>query len=521
MKRSTSFWCAAAVLGLSAALLFFRLGHYALWDDEAGTALTAQGVLATGDTSAVLGHNVFAYNGGAELEGLRLRYMPPLQAYLAAPFLAAFGRDSALAARLPFALCALALVLLMLHWLRRTGADATSWFVFAVALLSNASFFLYGRQARYYAPAMLCTAAVAYLYVFWNGSRRRLAAIGLWSIALLALNYLSFAALYLCLAADYALWGRKSRPLSRNQWAILFVPQLVAAVVLLSIWNPLGKHVMDTVSGAWWNDTAASIWFSFRDMHRCEFLSLPLLVAAPFLSRSSRNLWLVRAPLAVLVYVVAIACLAPLPATTLRVAQVRYLAPLLPLGFAVAVLCARAVPERMRRIAVPLSLVLFCAHLLTARDFVRELALAPDDPYRGAARWINANVREGESVWVTPDHMAYPLMFHAPKAVYAWQLTSPAQAQFEQLPLIHFRGRVPPDYAVVFGPGAETVLKDLNAWQGSKARYARVATLDIFWRDLYRPELFWRSFGPVTGYDQNSQAISVLQRIQSPRADRL
>ena len=70
-----------------------------LRDDEAGTALTAQDT-AAGDTSAVIGRNIFAYNGGAELEGLRLRHAR--QAYLTAPFLAASG-GTALAARRRYA----------------------------------------------------------------------------------------------------------------------------------------------------------------------------------------------------------------------------------------------------------------------------------------------------------------------------------------------------------------------------------------------------------------------------------
>lgn len=508
---------AAVLLALSAALLFVRLGHYALWDDEAGTALTARGILAAGDTSAVLGPNVFAYNGGAELEGLRLRYMPPLQSYLAAPFLAAIGLDSALAARLPFALCALAAVGLMLFWLRRAGGDETERLVFAAALLGNASFFLFGRQARYYAPALLCSTAVAYLYAFRSDSRRRPAEIAGWSVALLALNYLSYAALYACLAVDYAVWGRKTRSLERGQWAQLVVPQLVAAVALLSVWNPFGKHVMERVQGAWAAETLASIWYCFRDMHRCQFLSLPLLVAAPLLYRTKRDPWLLRGPLAVLVYVASVAVLAPLPASGPRVAQVRYLVPLIPLGFAVAVLCARAAPGRFKRFVLPGALALFAAGLLTTGEFVGELASAPEDPYRVASRWINANVREGQSVWVAPDYMTYPLMFHASKATYAWQLEWPARPQFAALAPVHFYGRVPPDFAVAFGPVVAPVTRELAARTG--VPYALVATLDCYWRDLYRPELFWRAFRPATGYDKNSQAIYVLQRIQSPRAD--
>src|SRR5688572_30746883 len=77
---------AAGTLVASAALLFSGLGRYALWEDEAVTALHAQGVWRTGDTTAVVGRNVVGYRAGSPLSGLRERYTPPLACYMAAPF---------------------------------------------------------------------------------------------------------------------------------------------------------------------------------------------------------------------------------------------------------------------------------------------------------------------------------------------------------------------------------------------------------------------------------------------------
>ena len=91
---------AGVILLLAGLGLFARLGHYALWDDEAGTALTAIGIWRTGDTSAVLDHNLFAYESGKDLRNLHERLMPPLPGYLTAPFVGLLGRN-AWAARLP------------------------------------------------------------------------------------------------------------------------------------------------------------------------------------------------------------------------------------------------------------------------------------------------------------------------------------------------------------------------------------------------------------------------------------
>ena len=109
---------AIVVIIASSFFIFYNLGNYALWDDEATTAMFAQSVWDTGDTYAMRDHNIIAYNSGIELRNFRNRYMPPLQFYLAAPFVG-IAPGSALAARLPFAICGLLTILLMLTWLWR------------------------------------------------------------------------------------------------------------------------------------------------------------------------------------------------------------------------------------------------------------------------------------------------------------------------------------------------------------------------------------------------------------------
>ena len=153
---------AAAVICISALLLFFRLGHYALWDDEAGLAIRARGVWQTGDTSIVAGHNILAPRQGIIVRDLKDRANPPLPAYVMAPF-AAFSGTGAFLPRLPLALCGLMCVGLLLWWLWRDKADRMTWSLMAIAILGNVSFFLYFRQARYYGITLLCSVAAAYL----------------------------------------------------------------------------------------------------------------------------------------------------------------------------------------------------------------------------------------------------------------------------------------------------------------------------------------------------------------------
>ena len=510
-------------------MLFAHLGHYALWDDEAGTALSAKGVLRSLDTGVFVDeHNIVAYRNGKEIRNLRLRYLPPLQAYLAAPFLAVLGEQSAFAARLPFALCGLAGIALMAGWLWRENARPGFAWLLCAGLVCNVSLFLYLRQCRYYAPAWLCSTAIACLYLHWNGRRGGLAGAALLLICLLATNYLNYIALGVCLATDYWLWRRKERRLTPPDWLLLLLPQLIAGAIIVSIWNPLNKPPAVPATSGWLAGKLTLFWWNWRDLNRCEFGALLLLALAPFTYVLSRDRWLLRAPMALFVYVTVVTLCSPQSIESTNAAAVRYLMPVIPLCIAIEALVLCTVTRQATWTMVPLSVLVFgtnlfnggplsyCGFRSTIASYLGEMVRPPDDPYTLAAQWINQHVRNAESVLVQPDYATYPLMFHAPKALYAWQLTDPPEPQYAHLPAIHFLGREPPDYLVAFGPSMGTMTNALEHWNGPGVRYEQVALIDHYWLDTYRPELFWRTFKPVTKYDRSREAIYIFKRVAPP-----
>ncbi len=174
-------------------------------------------------------------------------------------------------------------------------------------------------------------------------------------------------------------------------------------------------------------------------------------------------------------------------------------------------------------IALPVAAILFGTNLLhlpwnpsawhcTVYQMVQELSDARLTASQRVIDWINDNVEPGESIWVMPNEMTYTLMYHAPQAVYAWQLKWPPEEQFKQLSWIHFLGQVPPDFILSFGPQA-AVLDVINQYR-TKANivYAPASHVDIYYEEATRPELMWRSFKPVTGYNPGAQAIFIWRR---------
>jgi hypothetical protein len=533
-------WRCAAAIGLvlvAGVLLFARLGHYPLWDDEATTAMFGRNVLRTGDTSAVVGHNIIAFRGGRELVNLKLRYLPPLQYWAVAAGAALFG-DTNFAARFPFALAGLLTFLTVAVWMTREQARPLTWTGLSLALLCNVSLLLFCRQCRYYGAAIFFSVLVAYLYMTWDGRRYKLLALSAASLALLASNYLNFIALFAVIGVDSAFWRRKEQRLALADWAVWLAPVLMLGLPIVLLFNPLGKGIVHEEQVNWLIKRATLLWRHLRDVNECEFGVGLLLLAAPFIALATRDRWLARAWVAFAVFILVTSLISPQPITVTTYADIRYLVPLIPLCayIGVRVVC-RATGWRWW-LALPIMLLCFGtnvvhgtwthAHRLrnpVARSDLRstivmfcgELARPQRSPFGLAAAWINENLPENANVWVVPDYMMYPLMLYAPHPVYGYQLREPVDPQFADLPDVHVIGRVPPDYVICFGPpGLRELRANLEQLARVGARYDPVAALDVAYRDTTRPELFWHEFKTVTAFNKDVEGVYVWRRLGAP-----
>jgi hypothetical protein len=514
-----------ALLALGAFLLFFRLGHYALWDDESMVALIGSNVWETGDTGIVVGHNIVAYRGGALVSGMRDRSTPPLGAYLAAPMIGLFGGGT-FALRFPFALFGWGVLAFIARWLWRARPPGALQPVLVVALLANVSMFLFFRQCRYYALAMFFTVTSVGLYLRWRGDWRIALALAGSLIGLFASNYMNCVVLLGCLHVDFLLWRRRElRPTGKAVLALLLPVGLVCAAIA-SVWNPFRTTFGSYVSGNTLAQRAALFWWNVRDLNRAEFCVLFLVLAAPVTGWRARRPWLTRGFVAFLVYVLLVALVSPQVVRETVAADIRYLAPLIPLGCLLGAGVIDFALGRRRWLAVAAAAVVFGSNVLhdglwaehgvecTFGKFLGELFHPPGDPYTVAAAWVKQNIPENATLWVVPDHMRYPMMYHAPGPLYVWQLKDPPPVQFTGVPAIHIRERVLPDYILAFGPSLSEVATTQEKLSKRGARYQGIAAIDHYWRDVHRPELFWHSFKPISEFDRREKAIYVLRRIQ-------
>jgi hypothetical protein len=245
-------------------------------------------------------------------------------------------------------------------------------------------------------------------------------------------------------------------------------------------------------------------------MFSSDFVIIPLLAMCPLVYRARKSNWVFRAPTALVVFVAIITLLTTHPITEHGDADVRYLAPLLPLGIGIAILAVWAVEPMKRPIKVAVlalaAISVFVAPpepgtspltASTAVQFYHELWQPQQEPFTPVATWINSNVPSGASVYVQPAYMTYPLMFHAGKALYAWQLLDPPKPEYAHVSEALIRGRVAPEYLVAFGPFDKAMDSTRQELSARGIRYEQVDTVHVFWHDLFRPETIWRSFVTV------------------------
>lgn len=520
-ERKTLYFL-VGLLVFSGCLLFTHLGSYSLWDDEAETALGARGILKTGDTTALLDHNLHARRAGITLRNLHDRLTPPLASYLTA-FSFYFGQQNSWFARFPFALCGLGAVALMLWFLWEKRIPFRFVLVFAIALVCQVSLFLYFRQDRYYGTSLLLAVAIFYLYLTkWAYPWGRFG-VGLLAAFLFLSHPLICVQVGMILVVDWLIFGRQQIPFAFRWLWEGAVPFVLLVAPSLFIWNPFLTKSSGYLGEVSLVDRWTLFCWNLRDLFTAEFIPAAILVLAPVAFLVSKNRWVLRTGLALFLVLLVTSLFSYQRVQITNVADVRYLIVAIPIGLALSTLTLGVLVGQWRWGWI-LSLLILGTNLGSGKIILEgrpgslpvvwwgELLSPMEEPFAPVVDWVRKNIPPGATVWVEPDYMMYPLMFHAPEPVYAWQLEDAQDPQWSHLPPIHFKGRERPEYVIVFGPSISHVLPVLQQMNDGHSTYQQIGQINSFWKDLYRPEIFWRSFRTIVTTGQPNENIYLFQR---------
>lgn len=230
----------AAVMACAGVLLFWRLGAVYLWQDEAATAVMAERMLAYGKPLAYDGRNLITMDSfvdedratidkrtGSAEEALRYLVargdfradttwvgQPWGQFAAAAISLGLLGHGT-VQARLPFALAALATVLLVYLLARRVFENSGTAVLAAALLAANAFWILESRQCRYYALSSLALLLSVAAFLRWQRGDRwgaRLFVLAGWIYFQCDFGSFFPSMAILAVAAGAASWPRIGRP---------------------------------------------------------------------------------------------------------------------------------------------------------------------------------------------------------------------------------------------------------------------------------------------------------------------
>jgi len=204
-----------------------------------------------------------------------------------------------------------------------------------------------------------------------------------------------------------------------------------------------------------------------------------------------------------------------------RVADVRYLVPLIPLGMLWCVEMARAVGRRAPWGGVAVMVVLTWTSLghgvlhvqgwdqFHPLAYLHEIVAQYPDPYRVATEALHRLTPPGALVAVSSDTAMYPILFHAAHVRVMHQLADEPRAG---IPRWHFvQGNDLPEWIVTFCAAPSFMQRYLD-----RAPYRIAEILDIECVDHYRPEIFWRSFTPPAHEASLNHGIVIYTRERTP-----
>jgi 4-amino-4-deoxy-L-arabinose transferase-like glycosyltransferase len=198
--------CLLAILFVAAVFLFANLGNRYLWQDECSVALGGRSILKTGLPLAWDGRNlVECWNGNAFNDNFIWNLHPWLPNFLIASSFACLG-ESALSARLPFAVMGWFSILLLFAWAKEMTKNKEIALIAALIMACSVSFILFSRQCNYYALLIAFSIPIYYSYFYLTTGKNTVIFV-IFSIFLFHSNYFSFAVLQTGLLIHFFLFG--------------------------------------------------------------------------------------------------------------------------------------------------------------------------------------------------------------------------------------------------------------------------------------------------------------------------
>ncbi len=473
----------------------WNLGDQCLWQDEAQTACISETVLTHGIPLGCDGKNSFSQAGGTEWgRGYVWWFHGWVQFYLTAASMLLLGHTT-LAARLPFALCGVATVVVTYLYASFLWRTRRAGVVAAIMLLLCVPFLLLARQSRYYVCDALFSMLCLYSYHLMLARSRRA------SIVFVASAVLLFHSYYLAYPALLAPVLLHSAVFRRDRLKALLIATAASLVFVLPWMVLLWRQSSVFTAGEASPHFVASLGDLLRSTLR---YAVPWQVLLVF-PLAALLRWAKRSPAAqsgvpwsdvgLLLFFCGVTVVSA--AYCFAVPHFRYLASILPV---ICVLTALAIEYAMQRHFAfgPLILAgLFATWPVT--DYAYELTHHYEGPIDGIVRFLGTHAKPTDIVAMSYGDMPVRFYNHL-RVVGGYSSEGLAEAE-------HADYIIPRHY--VLSPGMRAFNKKLLGY-ASNGRYRRIiiASPDLAFEN--REDLAWHQFR--TAKDQ--PFVDIYQRIE-------
>jgi 4-amino-4-deoxy-L-arabinose transferase-like glycosyltransferase len=511
-------------------LLFWNLGNYYLWGDEGVTAFYGKAITKLGWPLGFDGRNLHQTKNGLYLNFNLLPHLDAwLQYYTASASMIIFGKNS-FGARAIFAIIGLATVIMQYQFVSKFFQNNRLALINCVFIVFSVSFILFSRQCRYYTLVMFFTSAIAWLYTISEKKIIYFIVSFLFFLLFFISHYIIAFAILSAMAISFFLFNDRRKSL---RFFLMPLPALCIIIIpflwLLSRDGAL-KHpnVLKNINPS---DFFSVFYLYIKDYNITQLMpfGMLLILLIIWLKKAhcgSFNFKDVNRECAIFLFIIIFTLLLSILSPQMSDANysdIRYACAIFPMLLLTQAFVVEKIFCWRKWAGFALILIAILTNLLTFMpfksyfgNFLKENIEPFDNSVKTAVIFLDSKAKQNDIVLVSPNHMVGSMEFYLGEKLLFCNILSEDSLFLAKLkiklPYYIYSNSVIPDWIVLFGLTTDLPHTQKFVGQIKNSKYV-VHQLHVFGPDVSRPEIFWRSFEPITNY-RREQGLIILERIK-------
>lgn len=515
---------------VGAVLLFYNAGNYYLWGDEGVTAFYGKNIVKFGLPYGFDGRNLLEFSNGIYLNRLFLPLLDPWgQLYISAASQAIFGMNS-FGARALFIIFGLAAVIIQYLFVKSYFKDERLALINTFLMITSVMFILFTRQSRYYSLGMFLAPMITYLYSRSENSVMYLIISVLLFVIFFLTNSLIGMALLAAMAISFFIFDDRKKALVFFLKPLPFLI-LIGGCFLLWLFSygmPANPSFLRNIHPF---DFGRIVWLYFKDYNETQLLPVGMFIILILIWVKQGAFHDLKAFLqikkefsiiSIIIFATIIISILSPQVSRAEHSDIRYATPLFPFlllfqAFVINRLFAwkKLVASLLIVIVIGTNLLTFTPFRCYLYEYVRENVQPFDNSVKVAVQFFEKRIQQDDVILVSPNHMTGSMEFYLGNRLLFCNIIGEDNknllAAGIKLPKYIYSSDTIPDWIVLFGLSVDTPHTARHLAKLDLSQY-KTYSFSLLGKDVSRPELFWRSFVPITKF-RPDQGLYILERV--------